>query len=540
MSDTVAVLPLDLPPGVEVTGSPVPGWERVLTREALSFLTDLQRRYGRARESLLAERAGRQEALDLGAKLTFPPETSEIRLSDWQVADTPRDLLDRRVEITGPAEPKMTINALNSGARMFMADIEDALSPTWANVIEAQTTLQDAVRGTLAYDSPEGKSYRLGPSPAVLLVRPRGWHLTESHLHVDGAPMSASLFDAGLYLFHNAAERVRRGDTPAFYLPKLQSRLEAALWNDVFVHAQAHVGIPYGTIRATVLIETIHAAFQMDEILYHLRDHAAGLNAGRWDYLFSIIKTFRNDPSLTLPDRAQLTMTTPFMRAYTELLVRTCHRRGAHAIGGMAAFIPSRRDADVNATAMTRVREDKEREAGDGFDGTWVAHPDLVPLAKEVFDARLGARHDQRDRLREDVHVEPSDLLDFRVPGGRITEAGVRSNVAVALRYLESWLRGTGAAAIFNLMEDAATAEISRSQLWLWRKRGATLDDGRVVDTALLRTIRDEELAGIRSSGEGAIATRLDDAAALLDDLVLGDAYPEFLTLGAYPLLDRG
>ncbi len=303
---------------------------------------------------------------------------------------------------------------------------------------------------------------------------------------------------------------------------------------------QAHVGIPYGTIRATVLIETIHAAFQMDEILYHLRDHAAGLNAGRWDYLFSIIKTFRNDPSLTLPDRAQLTMTTPFMRAYTELLVRTCHRRGAHAIGGMAAFIPSRRDADVNATAMTRVREDKEREAGDGFDGTWVAHPDLVPLAKEVFDARLGARHDQRDRLREDVHVEPSDLLDFRVPGGRITEAGVRSNVAVALRYLDSWLRGTGAAAIFNLMEDAATAEISRSQLWLWRKRGATLDDGRVVDTALLRTIRDEELAGIRSSGEGAIATRLDDAAALLDDLVLGDAYPEFLTLGAYPLLDRG
>jgi malate synthase len=349
---------IEAPPGVEITGPPVPGWEGVLTPPALAFLADLQRRYGHAREQLLAARAGRQEAIDLGARPTFPPETSEIRLSEWQVADTPRDLLDRRVEITGPAEPKMTINALNSGARMFMADIEDSLSPSWSNVIEAQQTLHDAVRGTLSFDSPEGKAYRLGDRTAMLLVRPRGWHLPESHVRVDGKPISASLFDAGLYLFHNAAERVSRKQTPAFYLPKLQDRAEAALWNDVFVHAQGHLGIPVGTIRATVLIETIHAAFQMDEILWHLRDHVAGLNAGRWDYLFSIIKTFRNDPKLALPDRAQLTMTTPFMRAYTELLVRTCHRRGAHAIGGMAAFIPSRRDAQVRSRAMAKVRDD--------------------------------------------------------------------------------------------------------------------------------------------------------------------------------------
>ena len=535
------VAELVTPPGVEVTGPPVPGWERVLTPPALAFLADLQRRYGRARESLLAARAGRQEAIDLGARLTFPPETSEIRLSDWRIADTPRDLLDRRVEITGPAEPKMTINALNSGARMFMADIEDSLSPSWTNVIEAQQTLHDAVRGTLTFDSPDGKAYRLADRTATLLVRPRGWHLPEAHVTVDGQPMSASLFDAGLYLFHNAAERVARGQTPAFYLPKLQDRLEAALWNDVFVHAQDHLGIPVGTIRATVLIETIHAAFQMDEIMWHLRDHIAGLNAGRWDYLFSIIKTFRNDRSLVLPDRAQLTMTTPFMRAYTELLVRTCHRRGAHAIGGMAAFIPSRRDAEVNATAMGRVRDDKERESRDGFDGTWVAHPDLVPLATEVFDAVLGNQADQRDRLREDVEVTPEQLLDFRVEGGTVTEAGVRQNVSVAIRYLDSWLRGTGAAAIFNLMEDAATAEISRSQLWLWRTRGARLDDGRVVDADLLRAIQADELTTIRADAEaaGLGAARIDDAAALLEQLVLGSSFPEFLTLGAYPLLDR-
>ena len=535
------VAELVTPPGVEVTGPPVPGWERVLTPPALAFLADLQRRYGRARESLLAARAGRQEAIDLGARLTFPPETSEIRLSDWRIADTPRDLLDRRVEITGPAEPKMTINALNSGARMFMADIEDSLSPSWTNVIEAQQTLHDAVRGTLTFDSPDGKAYRLADRTATLLVRPRGWHLPEAHVTVDGQPMSASLFDAGLYLFHNAAERVARGQTPAFYLPKLQDRLEAALWNDVFVHAQDHLGIPVGTIRATVLIETIHAAFQMDEIMWHLRDHIAGLNAGRWDYLFSIIKTFRNDRSLVLPDRAQLTMTTPFMRAYTELLVRTCHRRGAHAIGGMAAFIPSRRDAEVNATAMGRVRDDKERESRDGFDGTWVAHPDLVPLATDVFDAVLGNQADQRDRLREDVEVTPEQLLDFRVEGGTVTEAGVRQNVSVAIRYLDSWLRGTGAAAIFNLMEDAATAEISRSQLWLWRTRGARLDDGRVVDADLLRAIQADELTTIRADAEaaGLGAARIDDAAALLEQLVLGSSFPEFLTLGAYPLLDR-
>jgi malate synthase len=361
----------------------------------------------------------------------------------------------------------------------------------------------------------------------------------EKHVEVDGRPVVGALVDFGLYFFHNAARLLADGSGPYFYLPKLESHLEARLWNDVFTFAQAELGIPHGSVRATVLIETIPAAFEMEEILYELREHASGLNAGRWDYLFSLIKWFRDaGPDFVLPDRSAVTMNAPMMRAYAQLLVKTCHRRGAMAIGGMAAFIPSRRDEEVNARAFAKVREDKEREAGDGFDGTWVAHPDLVPLAREMFDAKLGTRHDQRDRLREDVRVEPSDLLDFRVPGGRITEAGVRSNVAVALRYLDSWLRGTGAAAIFNLMEDAATAEISRSQLWLWRTRGATLDDGRVVDGELLRSIRDSEIAGIRSSAEGAIATRLDDAAALLDDLVLGDVYPEFLTLGAYPLLD--
>ena len=538
---TTSPIALEVPPGVEVVGPPVPGWERILTPEALAFVRDLQRRFGHAREQLLAERRGRQEAIDLGARPTFPPETAEIRAADWQVADAPHDLVDRRVEITGPAEPKMTINALNSGARVFMADIEDSLSPTWANVIGAQQTLVEAVRGTLSYDSPEGKQYRLGERQATLLVRPRGWHLDETHVLVHDQPVSASLFDAGLYLFHNAQERVRRRQTPAFYLPKLQSYLEAALWNEVFVLSQNHLGIPRGTIRATVLIETIHAAFQMDEILYQLRDHASGLNAGRWDYLFSIIKTFRNDKSLYLPDRAQLTMTTPFMRAYTELLVRTCHRRSAHAIGGMAAFIPSRRDPQVNATAMAKVRDDKERESRDGFDGTWVAHPDLVPLATEVFDGVLGARPHQRDRTRDDVHVESHDLLTFHVPDGRVTEAGLRQNVGVALRYLDAWLRGTGAAAIFNLMEDAATAEISRSQLWLWRTRAVRLEDGRHIDAALIREIQAEEIAKIRSEADATGATgasRLDEAAALLEKLVLGNTYPEFLTLVAYPLLD--
>ncbi|MFL5777448.1 MAG: malate synthase A [Chloroflexota bacterium] len=523
-----------MPGGIEVRGPSVAASVRVLTPEALAFVGDLQRRFGRRREELLRLRADRQRDIDAGGRLDFLPETADVREGDWTVAAAPADLDDRRVEITGPAEPKMMINALNSGARVFMADLEDALSPTWPNVVAGQAALADAVRGTLAFDSPDGKAYRLGDRLATLVVRPRGWHLEERHLLIDGRPASASLVDFGLWFFHNASEALRRGSGPYLYLPKLQGHLEARLWNDVFVAAQDAVGVPRGSIRATVLVETIHAAFEMDEILFELREHAAGLNAGRWDYLFSSIKTFRSEPALDLPDRAQLTMTVPFMRAYTDLLVRTCHRRGAHAIGGMAAFIPSRRDAEVNATAMARVRDDKERESGDGFDGTWVAHPDLVAVATEVFDSVLGEAPHQKSRQRDDVAVDADRLVDFRVPGGQVTEAGLRGNVRVALAYLDSWLRGNGAAAIDNLMEDAATAEIARSLLWHWRTRGTRLADGRTVDARLYGALRDEE-AG-RLAGEG--AGRLTDATELLDELVLSDDFAEFLTLEAYRRLD--
>ncbi len=463
----------------------------------------------------------------------FRPDTAGIRAADWQVAPTPDDLQDRRAEITGPAEPKMMINALNSGARVFMADLEDALSPTWANVVGGQAALIDAVRHGLRFDSADGRSYRLNDRVATLLVRPRGWHLVESHMLVDGEPVSASLFDFGMYFFHNAAERVDRGTGPYIYLPKLEASEEARLWNDVFVAAQDRVGIPRGSVRATVLIETILAAFEMDEILYELREHSGGLNAGRWDYLFSCIKKFRSRSDLVLPDRSQLTMTTPFMRAYTELLVRTCHRRGAHAIGGMAAFIPSRRDAAVNEVAMARVSDDKKRESGDGFDGTWVAHPDLVPLATQIFDGVLGDRPNQKERLRDEVQVTPADLLNLHVEGGKVTEAGVRLNISVALQYLDAWLGGNGAAAINNLMEDAATAEISRSQLWQWRTTGTRLEDGRTFDGPLYQSIRDEEVARLGSGAYG----RLGEAAGLLDGLVLDADFAEFLTLRAYPLL---
>jgi malate synthase len=398
-----------------------------------------------------------------------------------------------------------------------------------------QAALIDAVRRELSFVSPDGKAYRLDERIATLVVRPRGWHLVESGVLVDGEPVSASLFDFGLFLFHNAAETLRRGSGPYVYLAKLEGHAEARLWNDVFVHAQAALGIPRGSIRATVLIETILAAFEMDEILYELREHAAGLNAGRWDYLFSVIKKLRTWPELDVPDRAQLTMTVPFMRAYTELLVRTCHRRNAHAIGGMAAFIPNRRDPAVTETALARVRDDKERESADGFDGTWVAHPDLVPIATEVFDRVLGSRPNQKERDRAEVAVQPAELLDLRVPGGVVTEAGIRANVRVALAYLDNWLRGNGAAAIDNLMEDAATAEIARSQLWHWRTRAVRLGDGRVMDATLYAGIRDEELARLGGPGEG----RLGAAVELLDRLVLDDAFAEFLTLGAYPMLER-
>jgi malate synthase len=522
------------PAGIEITGPPVPGADEILTPDALAFLADLQRRFGRERVALLRAREERQSELDAGVVPDFPASTAEIRAGDWRVAPAPADLDDRRVEITGPAEPKMMINALNSGARVFMADLEDSLSPTWVNVVGGQAALRAAVRRELTFDSPEGKAYRLNDKLATLVVRPRGWHLIERHVLVDGVPISASLFDFGLYFFHNAAELLGRGAGPYFYLPKLEGRAEARLWNEVFLHAQAALGIPRGSIRATVLIETILAAFEMDEILHELREHAAGLNAGRWDYLFSSIKKFRVAGGPVLPERGQLTMTTPFMRAYTELLVRTCHRRGAHAIGGMAAFIPSRRDPEVNATAMAKVRDDKERESGDGFDGTWVAHPDLVPLATEIFDGVLGAAPHQKDRLREEVAVAGEQLRDLRVPGGSVTEAGYRLNVSVAIQYLAAWLDGNGAAAINNLMEDAATAEICRSQLWQWRTSRTPLDDGREASADLYRAIRDEELGRLG----GPTAGRFGDAAGLLDRLVLDDDFAEFLTLRAYGLLD--
>ncbi len=506
----------------------------VLTAEALDFLTRLHRQFEPRRQELLAARRERAARVADGERLGFLPHTDDVRRTDWSVAPAPADLDDRRVEITGPAEPKMVINALNSGARVFMADFEDSLSPTWSNVIGGQAALHGAVRRELSFTSPEGKRYELGETLATLLVRPRGWHLVERHHLVDGEPISGSLFDFGLYLFHNGAELLRRGSGPYFYLAKLQGHGEARLWNDVFVWAQDVLGIPRGSIRATVLIEHIWAAFEMDEILHELRQHAAGLNAGRWDYIFSLIKTFAQRADMVLPDRAQVTMAVPFMRAYTQLLVQTCHRRRAHAIGGMSAFIPNRREPEVTTRALEKVREDKEREAGDGFDGTWVAHPDLVAVAMEIFDRALGEWLNQKERLREDVSVGASQLTDVHVPGAAITEAGVRNNVSVALQYVDSWLRGTGAAAINNLMEDAATAEIARSQLWQWRRHEAQLDDGRHVDEALYRRMQEGELARLGGAGAG----RLAEAAHILDELVLAKDMPEFLTLLAYDRLD--
>jgi malate synthase len=518
--------------GVQLPAEAVAAHPDVLTDDALAFVADLQRTFSARRRELLARRAERWARLKAGGAPELPPADSEARRGDWRVADAPADLDDRRVEITGPAEPKMAINALNSGARVFMADLEDALSPTFANELDGQETLRAAVRRTLAFTSPEGKEYRLNDEVATLLVRPRGWHLDERHVTVDGEPMSGSLFDFGLYLFHNAHELLRRGSGPYFYLPKLENGDEAALWNDVFVHAQAALGIPRGTIRATVLIETILAALEMEEILYALREHSAGLNAGRWDYIFSAIKKFHRDPEALLPDRAQVTMTVPFMRAYTELLVSTCHRRGAHAIGGMAAFIPSRRDAEVNAVAMAKVREDKQREAGDGFDGSWVAHPDLVPICLEAFDAVLGERPNQKERLRDDVRVEPAQIVDLHVPGGTVTLDGVRNNVSVGMQYVANWLDGRGAVGIYNLMEDAATAEIARAQLWQWVHHGAPLADGGTADLDLYRRLRDEELERLADS-----VPHLREAAEVLDRLVEPDEFADFLTVEAYARL---
>jgi malate synthase len=507
---------------VEVLGHAGEPGMRILTPDALAFVADLQREFNPIRLKLLTARADRQQQIDAGELPDFLEKTQAVREDpDWRVAPPPTDLLDRRVEITGPVDRKMVINALNSGARIFMADFEDSNSPTWRNCIEGQANLIDAVDRTISLDA-GAKQYRLQDEIATLLVRPRGWHLQESHLLVDGEPVSASLFDFGLYLFHCGQRQLAAGSGPYFYLPKLESHVEARLWNDVFLFAQDRLSIPRGTIRATVLIETILAAFEMEEILYELREHSAGLNAGRWDYMFSIIKKFSDRPEFVLPDRPLVTMSVPFMRAYTELLVKTCHRRGAHAIGGMAAFIPSRRDPEVNEIALAKVREDKLREAGDGFDGTWVAHPDLVPVAMSVFDDVLGERPNQVDRLRDDVSVTAGDLLDVAATPGKVTEEGVRLNISVGIQYIASWLNGVGAAAINNLMEDAATAEISRSQIWQWVRHG------RVSRERVLELEREE----LEKLGPG-----YEAAAEIFAEVALAREFTEFLTLPAYERL---
>ena len=516
---------------IEITGPDVERGAEVLTPEALAFVAGLHAAFADRRTELLRARVAKRERAAREGGLDFLPETRAVREGDWQVAPAPEALLDRRVEITGPTERKMAINALNSGARVWLADLEDANTPHWANVVSGQVNLLDAVRGRIAFTSPEGKSYALDPAvrPATIVVRPRGWHLDEKHLLLDGERTVGALVDFGLHFFHNAKESLDRGAGPYYYLPKMESHLEARLWDEVFTHAERELGIPHGTVRATVLIETIPAAFEMEEILYELRDHAAGLNAGRWDYLFSIIKYFRDaGPGFVLPDRDAVTMTAPFMRAYTELLVKTCHKRGAFAMGGMAAFIPNRRDQEVTARALAKVREDKGREAGDGFDGSWVAHPDLVPVCREVFDGVLGDAPNQLARQRPEVTVAAADLLDLAATEGRATAAGLRSAIDVGLRYLSSWLGGNGAAAIHNLMEDAATAEISRSQVWQWVRNGTVLDTGATATPELVR----EVLAEVRA--DLADLPRLEQAAELFEQVALAEEYPDFLTVPAY------
>ncbi|WP_433058571.1 malate synthase A [Dactylosporangium sp. CS-033363] len=510
--------------GVEITGPLGDRYAEILTEEALSFLADLHRGFDARRLELLALRKEREAELQAGGTLGFLPETREVREGDWRVAEPAPGLEDRRVEITGPTDAKMTINALNSGAKVWLADHEDANTPLWENVVQGQLNLRDAVAGTLAFTSAEGKRYQLtdGARPTIV-VRPRGWHLPEKHILVDGQPTSGSLTDFGLYFFHN-----HLATRPYFYLPKMESHLEARLWNEVFAFAEERFGRPTGTIRATVLIETFPAAFEMEEILYELREHSAGLNAGRWDYMFSVIKKFRTrGRDFLLPDRNSVTMTVPFMRAYTELLVRTCHKRGAHAIGGMAAFIPSRRDAAVNAAAFEKVSADKTREAGDGFDGSWVAHPDLVPVCREIFDGVLRDRPNQLDRTREDVHVTADELLNIAATPGRRTEEGLRNAVSVGVQYLDAWIKGNGAVAINNMMEDAATAEISRSQVWQWLHNGVELDDtGEKVSRELIERIADEELAKLGGD--------LSQARELFMEVAVADEFVDFLTIPAY------
>ena len=526
-------------PGIEISGRITPEFATILTPEAVAFAARLQRAFGGRRNELLARRAVRQAELDAGKLPDFLPETRAIREGRWTCAPIPADIVDRRAEITGPVDRKMVINALNSGAKVFMADFEDANTPRWDNNIQGHINLGDAIRRRIDYTSPEGKAYTLNASTAVLFVRPRGWHLPEKHVRIDGEPMSGGIFDFALYFFHNAKELLARGSGPYFYLPKLESHLEARLWNDIFVMAQDDLGIAQGSIKATVLIETILASFEMDEILYELREHSAGLNCGRWDYIFSCIKKFRNNKDFCLADRALVTMTTHFLKSYAELVIKTCHKRNIHAMGGMAAQIPVKNDEAANAEAFAKVKADKEREATYGHDGTWVAHPGLVPVALEAFDRIMPTPNQIATKKRDDVRVTAADLVTFE-PEGPITERGLRLNINVAIQYIGAWLAGQGAVPIFNLMEDAATAEISRSQVWQWiRSPKGKLDDGRKVTKAMVAAMIPEEMQKIRellgpAFGEG----KYDDAAAIFADLVNSDTFVEFLTLPAYDRID--
>lgn len=522
--------------GVTIDASIPRECEEIVSPEALALVAELHRRFDGRRRQLLEARVERQKAIDGGKLPDFLPETAEIRRSNYTVAPIPADLADRRVEITGPVDRKMVINALNSGANMFMADFEDSNAPTWSNNILGQVNMRDAVRGTIDYASPEGKQYKLNPKHAVLLVRPRGWHLMEKHVTIGGEIVSGSLFDFGLYFFHNAKALAAKGSGPYFYLPKMQSHLEARLWNDVFVYAQQHCGVPNGTVRATVLIETILGAFEMDEILYELRDHSAGLNCGRWDYIFSFIKVLRNHPAFVLPDRSTVTMDKHFLKSYVDLLIQTCHKRGIHAMGGMAAQIPIKNDPAANDAALEKVRQDKLREVKAGHDGTWVAHPGLVGIAKEIFDAHMPTPN-QIHVKREEVSVQASDLL--KVPEGAITEQGLKMNVDIGIQYLESWLRGNGCVPIYNLMEDAATAEISRTQVWQWLHNGCQLSDGRKITGAMIRDVIKEQLDKIRGQvGEARYdAGKYPQAAALFEQMMVSPECKDFLTTEAYRYL---
>lgn len=529
-----------LPEGIEILGPMPPAFRDILSPQALAFAAKLSRKFECRRRELMAQRSKRQNGFDAGKLPDFLPETQSVRSSAWTIGTVPADLQNRRVEITGPTDRKMVINALNSGANVFMADFEDSNTPTWANMIEGQISLRDAVRRTITHQSPEGKQYRLNDKTATLLVRPRGWHLLEHHMQLNGTPVSAAIFDFALYFFHNAKEALARNSGPYFYLPKMESHLEARLWNDVFITAQRELGIPQGTIKATVLIETVLAAFEMDEILFELREHCVGLNIGRWDYIFSCIKKFRANKDFCLADRSQVTMTAPFMRAYALLLIKTCHKRNAFAMGGMAAQIPIKGDPAANEAALAKVRADKEREAADGCDGTWVAHPGLVGLAREIFDKHMPAAN-QIHRQRPDVQVTAENLLDFR-PSAPITEAGLRNNISVGIQYIGAWLAGNGCVPVYNLMEDAATAEISRSQIWQWiRSPKGVLDDGRKVTRDMFHKMLPEELARVRRElGEEAWhAGQYEEAARMFGQMAAGEDYVEFLTLPGYDWLTR-